>query len=804
MDFKRLVPFFVVGAVILLVGSSIALEPMFEDFSELGFKSFGKKRYCCTGGKYNQRCVTKFSCEKRGGTIGAACKSSSQCAIKHCCVDGKYNQRCVKESNCKKGGGSATSRCSSNSQCKSVTTTTVSDEKCPSGGLYYEGECWYRDVANQGCDGACRRHRLVSSHGQMCSCREGHTTTTIRPNKCVSPNRCMELRTCQENYGGCLSGTYSNCGVGACCCRPGGPTTTILNSCEDSDGGIEVGIKGDVTGFFNGSPFLYSDKCHNSDTIEEMSCDGTRFINNTLPCSSFGYTSCSNGVCTTPPQPSSVSKNLLLDTKLNDPSGFESIIDKSILVSRMIDGPINVIENTYNARDYLEFPESGTISVESGLTAASPQEDFKSESFIEVGKSSVRYYFDYKEPLRPEDYLTGASVDNPVIIIFLGRALAITGVSDADTMIIEDGSKYSLNVGDTVTYDTHQVSLVNVGSSGSIIVSVDGVSGTIAEGEQKTINGLQVKNTLWVYSDNLGERMAVVLVGYDISDTINRHDAYCVGVDDKNQCEDDTTWVWDLGGLTGSDPTIGIMYNSRLDEHDEVIRMGQEFSLPHDYIKIRLDDYVEKDYRKYTVEADEIADLYPASGSTGIIDTARTIHIYGDGSSKNSIRIVGTPENSYLTDDIYLYYSDSGYAVDVYYKNPNDNKVRYYMKVSSGLTKTIAYFKYQDTLLPVKLQWNSTKGHLIFDTDNGDDIKIYIQTDAIDRFTYLGHSDGDTLTTGDLFYGRRDISGWEEDTRTKNGIVIYDPESHLTGDHFRFDVNGDESDFRVKVTISKP
>jgi hypothetical protein len=184
------------------------------------------------------------------------------------------------------------------------------------------------------------------------------------------------------------------------------------------------------------------------------------------------------------------------------------------------------------------------------------------------------------------------------------------------------------------------------------------------------------------------------------------------------------------------------------------------------------------------------------------VDTARTIHIYGEGSSKDSVESAGTAHD---TDDLYLYYwGDTDGKIGVFYKDSSDNKVRYTLNVTNDTLTTVGYLTYQDTRLEVKAHAFNGVGNLTFVTNAGDDIYMVIQADGSNDFTYLGASDGDTTYSNDLKYGTRDISGWEEDTRAQDGIIIYDPKAHLSGDNFEFGVNGDESDFKVNVVVLGP
>jgi hypothetical protein len=497
-------------------------------------------------------------------------------------------------------------------------------------------------------------------------------------------------------------------------------------------------------------------------------------------------------------------EDILLNTALNAATAFGSplddddipgLLDTKITINNVISS--SSYKDTYDIHDELQLTSG--IAVETGLTGSSPHEDFKSDTFLEVGKASISYYYVFDDTLNNGNFIANASETYPIEITFLGRSLTITGASDADTMSIQSGSEYALNVGESVTVDGVTITLSNVGSTGSIIVDVDGVSGTVSSSGQKTINGLNVKNKESFYSTEKEDRSAVILVGEDVSDTVNDDDAYCVGSSDKNTCEDEELWIWDLAGLTSGTPTVGIIYNGRLDEYDEVVGIGEEFALPHEYMKVRLDSYVESDYKKYTVEADEIVDLY--NGTTSYASSQRTVHIYGEGSSKDSIR---TATGSHDTDDIYLRVNATG--VEVFYKDSSDNKVKWVQTVANASSGTnIATIRFQDTSLPVDIDWTLGTGNVTFDVNAGSDIIINIEQDPTNGdFRYLGETDGDTTTANDLMYGTTDISGWEEDTRAQNGIVIYDPKAHLSGDNFEFDINGDESDFKANVVILGP
>ncbi len=74
-------------------------------------------------------------------------------------------------------------------------------------------------------------------------------------------------------------------------------TTTIANSCSDTDGGLRIDVKGDVSGYYGGLPYSYTDICMNSTLLTEYACSGTSWTSTTVWCAMNNYTICLNGAC---------------------------------------------------------------------------------------------------------------------------------------------------------------------------------------------------------------------------------------------------------------------------------------------------------------------------------------------------------------------------------------------------------------------------------------------------------------------------------------------------------------------------
>ena len=97
-------------------------------------------------------------------------------------------------------------------------------------------------------------------------------------------------------------------------------------------------------------------------------------------------------------------------------------------------------------------------------------------------------------------------------------------------------------------------------------------------------------------------------------------------------------------------------------------------------------------------------------------------------------------------------------------------------------------------------------GYLIFDGVNPvtEDLKLYFETDREEQdvdFDYLGHSASDSNIDGDLLYERYDISIFDEDARTGDGVIVLDPVAHAPSDTFEIRVPSEISDFEARINL---
>jgi hypothetical protein len=488
---------------------------------------------------------------------------------------------------------------------------------------------------------------------------------------------------------------------------------------------------------------------------------------------------------------------MLLHTALNATGAFGNTL-KENTIDGLLDSTITIdideLEDDYSVHDEIRLNGvNGPLIVETGLTAANQDEDWKADVFMPVPKASVGYYYVFDDDLEAGNYIANATSNDPITIEFLGKKLDISN-ADADSITVTVGEEKFLSVDESVVVAGKTVKLLNVGTGGDVIVSVDGVQETVSGTE--TVNGLKVKVKETFESDTKAERSATLIIGTDATKSYNDGDAY-IGED-----EDDPEWVWDLSGLAGTDPVIGILNDNTKDNPDDnPPKMGEAIILPNNYVTIKLDSYTEKDYQKYTIET-STEEICNSTGST-IDSSLGVIHIEGSGDDDS---FAGTID----TDELYLGInsSNSGLNVFKYDKDATGCKILLESTIANSSTAIdIGYnIDFQDTDMDVKASLNAagTSGNITLVPSAGSNLIVYFERSANNDITYLGDSDGDTTTANDLLYGATDISGWEEDTRAQDGIIIKDPDAHLSGDSFEFEINGDEADFRANVIIAGP
>src|SRR3989344_1056833 len=235
-----------------------------------------------------------------------------------------------------------------------------------------------------------------------------------------------------------------------------------------------------------------------------------------------------------------VSEDIPIGANIAAANQLDKSLDDSD-VDTLFDGTISFQGSDYDVSEHVELGvfSSRNTSVQTGVVGLFPDDDYEDGVVLVSSSDAIKYYYAFDESIQ----LNKTKSSDPLEIKFLGKTLKVTTIDSATKFTANVGSEYYLGIGDSVDVNGKEVKLVDVGSGGNVIVTVDGVQDVVSADTTKTINGLEVKNDDTFYTDTKAERSAWLVVGSDATESYSDGDAY-VGED-----EDDPVWIWDIGQL---------------------------------------------------------------------------------------------------------------------------------------------------------------------------------------------------------------------------------------------------------------
>ena len=201
-------------------------------------------------------------------------------------------------------------------------------------------------------------------------------------------------------------------------------------------------------------------------------------------------------------------------------------------------------------------------------------DDMNGEVVVEVAdKGAIKYMVEFDAGI-----VFDSDSDDAFEIDFLGSPMKIVDYDGDATIRLS--SAYVLKQDESVTVDGKVITLKGVNEDGDkVYIDVDGESKSIREGQKEKINGIEVyANDL--FSGNI-LNIAELYIGDDVEETIKDGDEY--------EADDNYEWVIteDSGNLiTG----IGLIYNEKLVDDDEVLSLADSIVLPNEYLTISFSD----------------------------------------------------------------------------------------------------------------------------------------------------------------------------------------------------------------------
>jgi len=476
-------------------------------------------------------------------------------------------------------------------------------------------------------------------------------------------------------------------------------------------------------------------------------------------------------------------------------------------VDGLKDSKITFQDEDYDFHEEIELETtSDKLDLETSLTG--DDDDYEDGIYLEAQKDSIVYKFVFDDSI----VLNDTTDSDPLDMEFLDQDLRVISVDADNKFTVEVGTEQTLSVDESVTVEGKTVTLINVGSGGTVIVEVDGDRETIEQDHSETVGGIKVKPTSYFYEEAKEERMATLLIGEETTESYTDGDEYCLHLsgDAKDDCEDDPDWVWEITGLYGTSPSIGIENDFIKDDYDDnPVTVGECYTLPHDYVMVCLDTLTvdDDDYATYRLELDNV-DLTDAGGGS-----SETVFTFDSVDEDEGITLLSSPLSGLSadtkTDTVYLDAVDADEVVMVYYVDSNnDEQFAGNVTVGSGTTDTnFAQITYDDTKatdIEIDLQGNLTASeyvYLVFDMSTGsdDDLRMQLGTDGTE-FDALGvtedESEGAELEWGT---GWADLGTKDEDHRMEYGIIIKDPDTNGASDKVELEMPADQVKGTVRV-----
>jgi len=509
---------------------------------------------------------------------------------------------------------------------------------------------------------------------------------------------------------------------------------------------------------------------------------------------------------------------------------------KNYFDSPLRDDDLAVLQDTEvsfnNGGGYNKYDVSGELwfgtdspSIETALSKASVDDDYKDGVAIEVTTDAIYYYYSFDEAIN----LSMASEDYPVQIKFWGKDMKITGVGwdgsgTADRISVKVGEVYYISIGDEITVKGHKIKLEDVGDA-KIAVSVDGGEiVTIDEDSSHSYpEGLEVvADSVFYKSGDPTASTANLIVGQQATTTYTDGDAY-VGEDEDNEY-----WRWEIDNLqlnaqsdisaagTATGPVLAMKNYFVVDDASgsdpaPAINNGcYDMTTSDPFMQLCIDGLSTDSYTTVTVDLANV-DLRDAGGAYYLLTSQAVLRIKS--SASDSLRVdqsqlgVAIIASDMETDEIYLMLNNTvGVAplVDVFYVNPSSNDVVFAGSLTALSTQPFAYVDYKDTrgtdvLFGFQGVDAANRFSLNITEANGEipgttsRIGVYVGNNSAAAFNNLVN----VLHVNDLH--DTDISTQDEDLRTEYGIVIKDPQSGLSGDDLEFKVPSDA--IRAKITL---
>ncbi len=608
------------------------------------------------------------------------------------------------------------------------------------------------------------------------------------------------------------------------------------------------------------------------------------------------------------------SKEVPIIEKLNATTNFGQTLENEDLAYLKDSSVAISMHDTSDNYDFHEEVRLGgnnnvvnTVQLNTGLTYDSNRnEKFKSNLFLVTPANSLGFYYVFDKSLKAGNYVSNSTTLEPFQIDFLGETISIENTvqstssasttNDADTITLSVGKRAVLSTGESMTVmlagQTYTVTMTGTTSTGSgkADITVTGPAGSqrevVSQDTSLSFNSVGPRPIQLRVEDVFDEQgtaddRATIIVGTEQSGgtkgAYNARKTYDTGNGYIGEDSDNPIWVWQLGNLTGTNPTIGVRNALNVNSYSEtdnalvkhVPYVGDYSCLPNFYVCMVFEKMHESDdnFRWYEVSASDQKDLRTIDGQTSADQSGLSVvTLSAKGTSNQGFVAGGTKASelyiaqntsmvgvwrrkqdssealfvsanftpavglSILNDFATLDYGSTSVALDLLVDNnqaaPQASSSLLQLSGTANIGTALLVVDDPNNATNVNLVYaaapglvagdgathpfNTTSRHLFTSVLNSGDLAMMFQNStSTGGFTYLGRSKSDTVVGNELTYKAadgtiEDISSWQEDTRTLDGMVIRDPDANSPGDVLQFGLPADWRNFKSTVTFARP
>jgi len=441
-------------------------------------------------------------------------------------------------------------------------------------------------------------------------------------------------------------------------------------------------------------------------------------------------------------------------------------------IAGLIDGEVEFDDETYDVHEEIRVGTGMKLLI----SGPENEEDFTTNVYLGTDDAAneqfgYRYVFDTNAtPL-----FADVDSNDTLTIDFLGSTIELTNmVNDTNRVTFNLADQVSLFAGESVTVDGKSITLKNVATN-KVVIDVDGEEETVGT-TAETVNGIKVKVHETFDSDNLADRFAVLLVGEDITQTVDHQDVFeMFGLSDD---ADENPWEWDIEMSSEGTSYIGVTYVYSSDDAGDDFPpyvLGDSLELPNNFGALVLDSLTNDDYTRVTFDFGQSRNI--------------------DGTPEDVITVSADVDDAFLmndTDKVDTFYihdgADAAAGVEVSWKDDDgDWNTEQLANLTSGTVESytdVAELVYGDGSTD-DVDFEITT----FDFGDHYDIELNGYTGIADVEITTNYTGGDFVlgaaeddeSSGEIDVGGTDISSRDFDNLFANGLIVYDPEANANG-----------------------